>query len=86
MHLFMMSDLELDCRGSIATATTPSSSPMYNLMGPFGTTWPAVVDTGTSCLTLPAEMFDILSSWWEVNYFQEITQISHRTNIVCSDR
>ena len=61
MHLFMMTDLALDCGSSGS-----ESSITHALLGPYATSWPAVVDTGTACLTLPAEMFDILSSWWQV--------------------
>lgn len=54
MHSFMMRDLRLGCGDGNAP----------NIFGPYGNTWPAVVDTGSVCLSLPGEMFDNLHSWW----------------------
>eukprot|EP01038_Epipyxis_sp_PR26KG_P005204 gene5204-7242_t len=48
-HLFYLSDL-LFCG--------------QNLLSNFSYNWPTIVDTGSVCLTLPAEMYDSLEAWF----------------------
>lgn len=56
MHQFMMRGLRFGCGN---TAKAP-----LDLLARYGSTWPAVVDTGSTCLSLPAEIYDDFLGWW----------------------
>jgi hypothetical protein len=36
-----------------------------SLLGNYSTTWPVMVDTGSSCLSLPAEIYDSFAAWFD---------------------
>ena len=63
-HQFIMRDLRLGC----------GNSKYINIFGRYGSTWPAMIDTGSACLALPAEMYDDLRGWWDAD-FENINDI-----------
>ena len=62
----MTEDLQLICNSAIgATSTAPTAVPILSNFSV--NTYPAVVDTGSVCLTLPQQFFDNLISWLDLD-------------------
>lgn len=75
--LMQMGEIDPLYQDKLVWAPIQTSTPLYqqfeiqnlnicniNLFANWSYTWPAIIDTGSSCLSLPAEMFDSFVDWY----------------------